>query len=427
MSKYASRLRLSLEDAEEEFLDTTGEEAPEVEAVVSEELDIETVEATEEAAAETEEAAAVVEEGAEKVEELEDAAAGLESIHDLLAGAIEKGKIHRDTVTFANIAIESYAARVGYGDELNMSTESFQPRLALEGIKEWVVKAWEALKKFIRKLWSDIKIFFKSLFNFRKKLELRATRLKNAKASGKAKNDKIDAAGLVRMVSIAGRVQAPGGASDSIKNLLDAAREVFSENEKDFKEIQALAEDNRLSKAAKEADKKFNSFKLVNRYDDKIGLIGDPSFRVVGVQIPYVGYFGTVMTAGGKKYGSDDKSISTYTVREINEVGSMVLSELKNVEAISREADDFDRIVVAMSSKIEKSLEIGKDHQGKKIGENAQSVFNGLMRGMRIASLNAAKVSSHMTGHAMKVMMAYIKLAEKSLAQYNDSTNYKKY
>ena len=415
MSKYATRLRLSMEDAEEEFLDTTGEEAPEVEAVVSEELDTETVEATEEAAAEADEAESTVNEGAEKVEELEEAAAGLESIHDLLASAIEKGKIHRDTVTFANIAIESYASRVGYGDELNMSTESFQPRLALEGIKEWVTKAWEAIKKFIKKLWSDIKIFFKSLFNLRKKLELRATRLKNAKATGKAKNDKIEAAGLVRMISINGKLQAPG--SGKVHELLEGVKTIIGENSADLKTLHSDWAASNNKKFKKDSDKKYNSFGLVNRFGDNSSFIGNPSFRVVGVTIPYVGQLGVTVTTAGKNYASDDKSIDTFSIGMINEIGGMVLKELKVVDDVNKIADDFDRDCQANISRMEKDTPDSAD---------AKAAMSSYARALRTISLNSAKGASRLTGHAMKVMLAYVKLAEKSLAQYNDKTDYSK-
>ncbi len=420
MSKYATRLRLSLEDAEEEFLSTTGEETPEVEAVVSEELDTETVEATEEAAAEAGEAEAAVDEGAEKVEELEEAAAGLESIHDLLSSAIAKGKIHRDTVTFANIAIESYASRVGYGDELNMSTESFQPRLALEGIKEWVKAAWEALKKFLNKLWSDVKIFFQSLFNMDKKVLLRAERLARVTFEySKPANDKINVGSLYNAVSMNGKPMDPAAGFNALKAVVaEAGVVIYNSCEKAgiFVEfVEAIGQGKMLGDKAitAEINKEYNVFKYLKSTDDKL-IIGDVKLVTRQVQIPYVGRltaFSTESVKTRKRVSDDtDNKISTYSQEEIRNIGKMAIALVKDIDDSKDGIFEFENTVKANLKAVLKD--------GVELKDETKATFNANVRAVRIISTTAAKVATKLNSHAARTALAYIQLAEKSAAQY---------
>jgi len=98
----------------------------EVPAVVSaDEVVVDNSDSLDEAVEEVAEAEVAVDEEQQKVDELEEAAAGLESIQNLLREAQQTGGLTKQAATMATIAVESYTARLGLDEPVMASLESF--------------------------------------------------------------------------------------------------------------------------------------------------------------------------------------------------------------------------------------------------------------------------------------------------------------
>ena len=151
--------------------------------------------------------ASEVEDYSEGIDTSIDAAGELDEVHDQLAESVENGEgASEETAKMTEIAVEAICAKVGiYFDKGRVvpAMESFgsansrlhATKLAMEGIKEQVVRIWKAVKEAFVKVWEIAKGFYKTLVDNRSRLEKYLVGLKeNAKkADGAPKSEKITA------------------------------------------------------------------------------------------------------------------------------------------------------------------------------------------------------------------------------------------
>lgn len=123
----------------------------------------------------------------------------LSDISEVLEGTIEEGGADPATARVAEIAVESIYRRLGVQKRAMPSMESFGSRssrvratqLAIESIKETLVKWWEAIKAAFLKLWGWMKNTWTALFNASAKLDQRAKALldRSSKLAGGAPSE----------------------------------------------------------------------------------------------------------------------------------------------------------------------------------------------------------------------------------------------
>lgn len=127
---------------------------------------------------EADELNAAIEEAVEDVGELE-------SVGDTLEQTVEEGGegVAPEAAEIAEIAVESLARRLGIRSAKPIpAMESFgstnsrvsATRIAVEGIKEMAVKAWEAIKVAFKSLWEKVKAFLDRIFNVNTRLKAAA-------------------------------------------------------------------------------------------------------------------------------------------------------------------------------------------------------------------------------------------------------------
>jgi len=180
--------------------------------------------ATPEAVAEVEQGAAVVAQQTGEVEELqaaiEDAEEGaetLEKIEGVLEESTDAGEgVDETAAEIAEVAVESIRARLGiYGGKSFPAMEAFgsqnsrlsATKIALENVKDTIVRIWEAIKQAVIRLWEKVKSFVLGLFKnnaaLSKHLEKLQERAKNMPETAKPEKNELDNKSLAKTFSVA--------------------------------------------------------------------------------------------------------------------------------------------------------------------------------------------------------------------------------
>jgi len=187
--------------------DTPDTEVVEVEVValpneVVDEVVVDNSDSLEEAIEETAAAETALNDNVEQVEELDEAAAGLESIYIALQEMGQGKKVDSTAIRATNLAIESYAARVGLNDSLNVSVESFNLTASMESIRETLKKMWDAAIKFLIEIKNKVVAFFKRVFTAAGRLEARGKKLSSLNLSGQPTEKSFVVKGLAKRLAI---------------------------------------------------------------------------------------------------------------------------------------------------------------------------------------------------------------------------------
>lgn len=462
MSRFTSKLRFSLEEMSEELenndaasddtiVDVGGDDEPlvddvqaddavaddaaddvvdeqELPAVVSaDDVIVDTTDSVENAIAEADDAEEAVDENIEQSEELEEAAEGLESIRDLMIEAQQRGGLSLQAARMANIAVESYAARIGIQSAIMPSMESFggsstrlrATNLSVESIGDWIKKAWETLKAIVVKIATNIYNYFEKLFNASKALERRAEKLKNFKASGKPKEATIKSKGLAKKIAIGtkadmspstgialfsktalGYVGDANSASDSLGQCIEALKSYMSGGS-----IDGL---NQAVDAATKSIKDGPQHQFVLPGNVKPTPV-EIKWDKLGIRL---GYTKLERTENYSKV-SDEASVPTMSVESINLVG-------REISVIGKAIDS----ALVFSNKYKKTsekLKAIKTLSEREIPESENGRVNEVFSLIRFMSTVYARETAKICSHLTSTAFAYVQLAERSALQYSSN------
>ena len=198
-----------------------------------------------------------VEELSTAIEEAYDEIDNLEDIHDTMEESVENGEgLDETSAEIADIAVESICNRLGmkYRNVIP-ATESFSSptsrvtatKIAMEGIKDTISKAWGGIKNAFSKLWERTKAFYAKLSQNCSKLEAylqslesevdaiddsRAGQAISFEAGVKGKVSSAISKSQVKGLGVEGKVDASSVSIifQNTKALLAAAKEVGAES-----------------------------------------------------------------------------------------------------------------------------------------------------------------------------------------------------
>ena len=168
-------------------------------------------------AAEVVQQAGEVEELQAAIEDAEEGAETLGQIEGVLEESAESGEgVDETAAEIAEVAVESIRARLGiHGGNTFPAMESFgssnsrlsATKIALEGVKETIIRIWEAIKQAVIRLWEKVKSFviglFKNNTQMSKHLEKLMERTKKMPESAKPEKSELDNKSLAKTFSVA--------------------------------------------------------------------------------------------------------------------------------------------------------------------------------------------------------------------------------
>lgn len=361
----------------------------------------------------------------DQTDQLEESAAGLEAIYDMLLDAQQKGGLNRQAAQAVSIAVEAYTKPLGYDDPIMPSLEHFgadtarlkATNLSLEGIKETLAKAWEAVKKFVIKIWDGAVNFIKRLFSAAERLKQRGERLSKIKLVGKAKSANIDAKGLARKLAVGTKVDLnPTSGMEAMTKLAsNAAGNMKLLSSAGFDEIIASASNPAAldpkapeNKGMKKLIDQLSGWKKISGsevYPGNVRIdVRSMTFGAVDrrIDIPYF-----TKTENADRV-PDKATVPTMSPEAIRAAGA---AAVKLYEAVSEAKTQSEAL--SKGAKGLKNIRVPDD-----LKDGQRKVFNDSLSLIRAASSTNATLSSKICAHCIKTGLTYLQLAERSAAQY---------
>lgn len=412
-------------DADGTVVTVTPEEGEEVTVVIdADEVIVDNSDSLEEAIADTAAEEDELDDEAAKVEVLQDAAQGLESILNVLSDAQQRGGLTRETAQMAHLALESIAKEWGgTSGDLMYSVESFggsstrldATRLSMESIKEQLQKVWRAIKNALIAMKDKVIAFFKSIFVASERMLARAKKLETVNLQGSPKNTKIAIKGYAKKIADGTTIRLdPVKGLAVLKEAVDGAVIVEKNVAASLGGVEAAIA--QLAAGSLKADQvKPDSLNLPKPagFVERGGQLftpnmpGNKQFAVVSKKIGNFSIF-WIATKDNPVNISEDAEIPTFSVERIRATGKAVADLHASITAANNSAK-----AAADSAKKMKDLmpKEGLDDASKTALRELMSVYRS--RAAMLGSLTA-KVASH----AVTVASVYLKLAEKSAAQW---------
>lgn len=316
--------------------------------------------ATPEAVAEVEQGAAEVAQQTGEVEELqaaiEDAEEGaetLEKIEGVLEESTDAGEgVDETAAEIAEVAVESIRARLGIRGPVTFpAMEAFgsknsrlsATKIALEGVKDTLVRIWEAIKSAVIRLWEKIKSFalglFKSNAQLGKHLEKLLERAKGLPDTVKPEKNDLDNKSLAKAFSV--KKQANLGTARTLianaEKLLAATNDITVLSDA-FSNV-VVAHAGKLENGGKLSAQKAEVEKDIQAAMDRVGAITSSTGNAgkdKKEEINYYGPFvGTRVVSYKKKettIGSDTETRFTVAVTTYDKIEAEKITSLKRDE-----------------------------------------------------------------------------------------------
>lgn len=412
-------------DADGTVVTVTPEEGEEVTVVIdADEVIVDNSDSLEEAIADTAAEEDELDDEAAKVEVLQDAAQGLESILNVLSDAQQRGGLTRETAQMAHLALESIAKEWGgTSGDLMYSVESFggsstrldATRLSMESIKEQLMKVWRAIKNALIAMKDKVVAFLKTIFVASERMLARAKKLETANLQGSPKNTKIAIKGYAKKIAVGTSIQLdPAKGLAVLKEAVDGAlitEKAIAGSLGAVASTVAQLADGRL----KAEDIKADTLALPKPagFIERGGQLFTPNLpgnKQFAVASKKVGKFSVlwIATKDNPANISEDAEIPTFSAERIRATGKAVAALHTSVIAANSSAK-----AAADSAKQLKDImpKEGIDDATKTALREMMSFYRG-----RAAVLGA--LTAKVAAHAVSVASVYLKLAEKSAAQY---------
>lgn len=411
-------------DAAEAAEAASAEDVIEVPAVVSaDEVVVDNSDSLDEAVEEVAEAEVAVDEEQQKVDELEEAAAGLESIQNLLREAQQTGGLTKQAATMATIAVESYTSRLGLEEPIMASLESFggsstrlaATKLSMEAIGEKLRTIWAAIIKFLINIKNKVWEFIKRLFVATERLKARGEKLAKIELQGSAKSNEIELKGYAKKVAVGTTVQldARKGLADLIATV-EGAAVLDAEQAKQVDILKSMAD--QLAAGTLKADQiddKFLKLSAPKGFTDRQGqlftavLPGNVQYAVAKKKIGKF-EFAYVVKKNNEANVSEEAKIKTMSLDQIRATGAEAIKLYEAVGKLQKQA--------ANAASAIKSLQPVKAKEG--LDQASVEALNQVTQAFRQASANHGQLSAKVGAHAVSVAFTYLKIAEKSAGQY---------
>ena len=184
---------------------------------------------------------AEVAENEQALAEAQEVATGLEAIANDLDAFAKDGGLDSKGAVMMRRAVNAYTAQLGFKTPPVASVESFGGATSrvtatvasMEGIKEIIANVWKWIKDQIQKLRNTMKDYWLKNYAVAPRLSKRAQALKARaqKATGSAKESKIEISGVLAAINIGGTV--PSDIPGSYGKVKAEAERIFSTTSKD--------------------------------------------------------------------------------------------------------------------------------------------------------------------------------------------------
>lgn len=395
-------------------------DAVEVVSASDDNVIVDTSDSAEDAVAEAAAAEDDVQDTVEQTEELEEAAAGLESIYNMLAAAQQKGGLTPQAAKAATIAVESYTRRVGIDTPVMMGLESFgrdssrmrATSLSMEAIKDQLKTIWKAIWNFLVNLKNKIWNFIKRLFSATERLSQRADKLLALKLSGTASNtEPLKIKGYAKKVAIGTSIQLDPskGFAELIKLASEAGsyQATISANTK--KALDAISAGTDVNSVTVEAIPMPKSFTVEGDTAKTVTLPGNVHFEATKKQ--YLG--GKLSVWRYKKVQeeakiSEEAKIPVLSADGIAKVANAAKALLKAVDEAQKASEEGFKQAKANS---QKSAANAKTDDAAKADVAA-------MYAIRDCEAQGAKLNALICSAAVQAGLVYLKIAEMSAARF---------
>lgn len=329
-------------------------------------------------AAEVVQQAGEVEELQAAIEDAEEGAETLGQIEGVLEESAESGEgVDETAAEIAEVAVESIRARLGIrGGNTFPAMESFgssnsrlsATKIALEGVKETIIRIWEAIKQAVIRLWEKVKSFviglFKNNAQMSKHLEKLLDRAKNMPETAKPEKTELDNKSLAKTFSVAKKANL-GTARTLIGNaekLLGATNKISSISETFSTNITSAA--SRLENGQELAHAKVAFETSLTSALVSLGNMGKATGEAGNDKKESITYYGPFV--GTRVVAFKRKEVKTGTDTEIRV--SMDLTTYEKIEAEKISALKRDEVyeIVKEAIKLSDTLSAHEKAQGAK-------------------------------------------------------------
>lgn len=402
---------------------------------------------------ETGEAEAEVEVVGEQVDVLAEDGEALEAIAVLLDKAVKKGGMGELGLEAINLNLRGIARRANVGNEISASLESFTAKstplarteATLEGVKEMIKGWWASFKAAMAKIFTKIKDFFAQLFNSVPRIAKRASDIL-ASASrhmvDKPSKEKITVSGRDKLCidnkfvnaknlseelnSFNSNIQEVG----ALKNAAGMAGTFELIIHDSFKAEPLTAEDflKKMIEKAKEFNKEFTKSYKGGKYKDKDVVLGDyalhmkdlpAEMKTVSEVISSIDISSVKVIHGTPIESSGEER--TLTPDQIRAVAKAVIDGCRDLVSakafgakLSSQYDDINKHT-------EKSLSHGliKSNEDNAVGKLRADQVRDVCKFIYRVTTQTNRSYGAMVAHCIRVNVAALNYAAKSLDQYN--------
>ena len=380
------------------------------------------------------EAEADVQTGVDAVAELDDVQQGLEALCVAIEATIPEGGLTPQAAGMMRIAYESYSNRLGEESTIP-SMESFggqtsrleQTTISLESIRETLTKVWEAIKAILVRVRDAIVSFFKQLVSGAEKLRVRAKAVKeaSAKTSGDAKEKEIELGSTAAKIAIGSKVDVSNGA---VSKLVEVAESAITFDEAASKQLvadfaklqQAVNTGERVQEAGELQPPKAFSKSITGGVSTEV-LPGNVSFTItVNSGIDKAPTAINKHLAGGwsvsrvmEKATVSDTKVATLDPASIGHIADECLKIADLSDKGKKLIDENGKATAVGLKKMTISKEVAQD---KVAGVRAD------LKAFQKRAAAQDQASTKLLAYAVTTGRAYLAVAEKSLAQYGNTT-----
>ena len=379
----------------------------------------------EEAVSDANAAEAEADSTADQKDELAEAAAGLESIYEMMAAAQQNGGLTRQNAHLATIAVESYTARCGETEPVMASLENFggdstrlrATSISLESIGETIQKYWKVVWAFVVKLKDQIWNFIKRLFSASERLAQRGARLAKLQLSGAANTPKIELKGYAKKIAVGTKVVL-----DPKRGMVDCMMLVNGVTgvAPDFEQKAAAMYNhvhNVAAGKAKAGDDDFavefalpKGFKMEG--DKMVSAVMPGNFKFEAQQLVLRGgkikLWNRVTKVKQEANISEEAKIDVMSPDQIKETGDCAVELMKQVTAARN----------ATASAMQKSKSLKAPAVADGITDEDAKAAKELLTAFRTAEIQQANLTGKVCAAAVNAALTYLKVAEMSAKAY---------